>query len=63
MLEIEADLGLLKDVGREAGALAKRYFAKSDLKTWQKSEDAPVSEADLAVNELIKSRLLAARPD
>lgn len=63
MLEIEADLRLLKDVGREAGALAQRYFEKSDLKTWQKSEDAPVSEADLAVNELIKSRLLAERPD
>lgn len=63
MLEIEADLRLLKDVGREAGILAKRYFEKSDLKTWQKSVDAPVSEADLAVNELIKSRLLAERPD
>ena len=63
MRENEADLRLLRDVAVEAGALANSYFEKSSLKTWHKSEDSPVSEADLAVNDLIRNRLLSARPD
>ncbi|MEL7545705.1 MAG: 3'(2'),5'-bisphosphate nucleotidase CysQ [Pseudomonadota bacterium] len=51
----------MKDVAREAGALAKSYFERPTLRTWDKSEDQPVSEADLAVNELIRRRLLSAR--
>lgn len=37
---------------------------RRDVKHWDKGgEHGPVSEADLAVNEMLKARLLAARPD
>jgi myo-inositol-1(or 4)-monophosphatase len=57
------DLVTLRAVAREAGALAERYFARSDVKTWDKSKNHPVTEADIAVNDLIRERLMAARPD
>jgi myo-inositol-1(or 4)-monophosphatase len=47
---------------REAGALAMRYF-KKDVKTWDKAENDPVSEADLAVDALLKETLLGNFPD
>ncbi|MDE1173009.1 MAG: 3'(2'),5'-bisphosphate nucleotidase CysQ [Parvibaculaceae bacterium] len=56
------DLALIKDATREAGALAMRYFG-APLKKWQKPGDGtPVTEADLAVNELLHGRLTGARP-
>lgn len=60
--DLHSDLALLEAVAREAGALAKTFFDKSNLSTWEKSENHPVSEADIAVNELIFDRLLSARP-
>ncbi len=57
------DLDLLKQVASEAGALAKSYVGKTGLQTWEKSKNNPVTEADIAVNALIKSRLTQARPD
>jgi len=47
---------------KEAGALAMRYF-KQDVKTWDKAENDPVSEADLAVDALLKETLLGTFPD
>ena len=47
---------------REAGALALGYFGR-DIKQWDKKPGDPVSEADLAVDALLKERLCAARPD
>ena len=44
---------------REAGALALKWF-KSPVKSWLKSGDSPVSEADLAVDALLRERLDAA---
>ena len=39
-------------------------FWRQSLKSWEKAEGAgPVTEADLAVDEMLKSRLLTARPD
>lgn len=57
------DLETLKAVAREASELALDYFERSDVRFWDKSKGHPVTEADLAVNNLIRERLMAARPD
>lgn len=57
------DLALLTDAAREAGRIALRYWRR-DPKTWDKGgEHGPVTEADLAVNDMLKLMLQAARPD
>ena len=57
------DLALLTEAAREAGRIALRYWRR-DPKVWDKGgEHGPVSEADLAVNDMLKQRLLDARPD
>jgi myo-inositol-1(or 4)-monophosphatase len=57
------DLALLTEAAREAGRIALRYWRK-DPKVWDKGgEHGPVSEADLAVNDMLKAKLMAARPD
>jgi myo-inositol-1(or 4)-monophosphatase len=57
------DLALLTDAAREAGQIALRFW-RNDPKVWDKGGDhGPVTEADLAVNDMLKDRLLAARPD
>jgi myo-inositol-1(or 4)-monophosphatase len=56
------DALLLTDTVREAGALAQSLF-RTELKNWTKGTSSPVSEADIAVNELIAGRLRSARPD
>jgi myo-inositol-1(or 4)-monophosphatase len=43
---------------REAGALALQTFRR-ELKSWTKGGSSPVSEADLAVDALLRERLLA----
>ncbi|MFX4997829.1 inositol monophosphatase family protein, partial [Acinetobacter baumannii] len=53
---------LLEGVVREAGALALNLF-RTELKTWIKGKSSPVSEADIAVNDLIETRLRSATPD
>jgi myo-inositol-1(or 4)-monophosphatase len=53
---------LLAETVREAGALALSLF-RTELKNWIKGASSPVSEADIAVNELIAGRLTAATPD
>lgn len=59
----EADLTLLSDTLREAGKLALRYW-RHKPKFYDKPGDAgPVSEADLAVNDLLLAKLRAARPE
>lgn len=58
-----ADLSLLTDAARDAGTLALQYW-KQAPKAWEKGGGAgPVSEADLAVNEMLAERLRGARPD
>jgi myo-inositol-1(or 4)-monophosphatase len=56
------DMALLTDTVREAGALALSMF-RTELKNWTKGESSPVSEADIAVNDLIETRLRRATPD
>jgi myo-inositol-1(or 4)-monophosphatase len=56
------DLALLTEAAREAGRIALRYWRK-DPQVWDKGgEHGPVTEADLAVNDMLKARLLSARP-
>jgi myo-inositol-1(or 4)-monophosphatase len=57
-----ADHALLAQAVREAGALAQRFFGNAP-RQWEKSADNPVSEADIAVNDLLHRTLGAARPD
>lgn len=55
--------GPLEAVMREAGGLA-RATARGPFKRWTKGADrSPVSEADIAVNELLHSRLAALAPE
>jgi myo-inositol-1(or 4)-monophosphatase len=56
------DGALLKDTVREAGALALSLF-RTELRNWTKGASSPVSEADIAVNDLIEMRLRRATPD
>jgi myo-inositol-1(or 4)-monophosphatase len=56
------DSALLIATVREAGALARSMFS-TELKNWIKGTSSPVSEADIAANDLIESRLRSATPD
>jgi myo-inositol-1(or 4)-monophosphatase len=56
------DAALLADTVREAGALALSLF-RTELKNWIKGASSPVSEADIAVNDLLEQRLRSATPD
>ncbi len=60
--ELARDSALLTDAVREAGALALRMF-KTELRQWIKGKSSPVSEADVAVDELLKNRLQSGTPD
>lgn len=63
MPEDDNDLPLLIDAARDAGRIAVEMAGPS-LRHWDKPGEAgPVSEGDLAVNEMLESRLRAARPD
>ncbi|MGY3609391.1 MULTISPECIES: 3'(2'),5'-bisphosphate nucleotidase CysQ [unclassified Bradyrhizobium] len=56
------DAALLAEAVREAGALALSLF-RTELKNWIKGASSPVSEADIAVNDLLEQRLRSATPD
>jgi myo-inositol-1(or 4)-monophosphatase len=56
------DAALLTEAVREAGALARSMFG-TELKKWTKGASSPVSEADIAVNDLLENRLRSATPD
>ncbi len=55
------DHELLVAAVREAGALAMRYF-RGPVRQWEKSPGDPVSEADHAVDDLLRARLCDPRP-
>ena len=59
---VARDAALLTDTVREAGALALSLF-RTELKNWTKGATSPVSEADIAVNDLVEKRLRSATPD
>jgi myo-inositol-1(or 4)-monophosphatase len=59
---IARDAVLLTNTVREAGALALSLF-RTELRNWTKGASSPVSEADIATNDLIEKRLRSATPD
>ena len=56
------EAALLEGAVRQAGALALSLF-RTELKKWIKGASSPVSEADIAVNDLLESKLRSATPD
>ena len=57
------DLALLTHAARAAGDIALRYWRQSP-QVWEKpGGQGPVTEADLAVNAMLRDTLRAARPD
>lgn len=63
MLAHDDDLALLTGAAQAAGELALEYWKRAPT-AWEKEDGAgPVSEADLAVNDLLEARLRGARPD
>src|SRR5947199_459902 len=59
---LQRDAALLVATVREAGALAHSLF-RTELKNWTKGASSPVSDADIAVNDLLEQRLRSATPD
>lgn len=60
-MDIRDDLDLAVDVAREAGKLSLEWLEKG-AKAWDKSPGNVVTEADIAVNDLIAERLRTERP-
>lgn len=58
----DADFGLLCEVVREAGQLGLAMAAKP-FQIWTKPDGSVVTEADLAIDNFLKTRLCAARPN
>jgi myo-inositol-1(or 4)-monophosphatase len=60
---LQRDSALLVAAVREAGALGLSLF-RTKLKNWTKgASSSPVSDADIAVNDLLEARLRSATPD
>jgi myo-inositol-1(or 4)-monophosphatase len=60
--ELDRDGALLAGAVREAGALALRLF-RTEMRQWVKGKSSPVSEADLALDALLRDRLCSAAPE
>jgi myo-inositol-1(or 4)-monophosphatase len=56
------DVALLKSAALAAGRLAMGYFGE-DHENWTKTGGSPVTEADIAVDTLLRETLMAGRPD
>ncbi|MGI3169595.1 inositol monophosphatase family protein [Pseudooceanicola sp. C21-150M6] len=62
-IDLAADFALLTDAAKDAGKLALT-FSGPRAERWDKPDDqGPVTEADLAVDAMLRDRLLNARPD
>jgi myo-inositol-1(or 4)-monophosphatase len=60
--DLEADLRLAREAAAAAGALALEHF-RAAPKSWYKGPGQVVTDADLAVDNLLHEALRAARPD
>jgi myo-inositol-1(or 4)-monophosphatase len=58
----DADLALLVEAAMTAGDIARRHF-RQDPDIWTKSDESPVTEADIAIDRVLRADLLGARPD
>lgn len=59
---LSRDHQVLREAMGEAGELAKSLFERG-VETWEKADKTPVTEADLAVDTLLRERLAEACPD
>ena len=57
---VDVDMDWLLQLGRDAGELARSYFGK--VQATLKADRSPVTQADLAVEALVRERLEDARP-
>lgn len=57
------DLSLLEPIVRAAGKIAKDAFDAGSSKVWDKLENHPVTDTDIAVNDYLDKTLRAERPD
>lgn len=53
---------LIQRTVKEAGQIARDFFDR-DIKQWDKGDDDPVSEADIAIDKFLKTELTAAHPE
>ena len=60
--DLSDDHVLLVQAVREAGEVAREFFDKG-AKSWEKKPGDPVTEADIAIDTLLRDRLCGARPD
>lgn len=58
----EDDLALLVEAARTAGEIARKHFRR-DPEIWTKADESPVTEADIAIDRVLRADLLGARPD
>jgi len=58
----ERELSIALEAAREAGAILRRHYERG-TKTWDKSEDNPVTLADLEADKAIAKRLGASFPE
>lgn len=61
MDDLQSDLALVVKAAKAGGALAAKHF-RTQVKAWEKGKGDPVSEIDIAVNDLIEGQLRTARP-
>jgi myo-inositol-1(or 4)-monophosphatase len=57
-----SDLDLLKQAARKGGEIGVSFFRKN-VRQWTKSGNSPVTEADLAIDVLLRDFLMEVRPD
>ncbi len=63
MAEIDRnDCELLVDMVIKAGKIAKTHYDLNDSQIWNKSNNSPVTDADIAVNSYLLTELMNARP-
>ena len=58
----EEDLNLIREAVLAAGKIAKEAFEANDSEVWDKSNNSPVTDADIAVNDYLLKTLCEARP-
>lgn len=60
--DLAADLAFAEAIVAEAGALARSMFDKG-VRQWTKPGDSVVTDADMAVDALLRDKLASMRPD
>ena len=56
------DLALIEHAVRKAGQICLDAYHRNDARVWNKSENHPVTDVDIAVNDYLQAELMSARP-